>query len=299
MNINRTLFMLVFVVFSSTVFGQKPIRLAEDSISYGAAKYPGITITIPEVSYDRTQKNWIRELQSGTKSKVVNENGEMSIFGANIKVISPNPMNIYSKVINNDSVVMLMASFELKKDQYIQKSNGDAELLAAREYLKEFAKTQYIDFVKDELQVEEKKLRDLNNELNSLKNEKSRMQKSIQSNRSTITEQKDNILVQNNELNKVSAEIISENNLLTSMDEGAAKEEKASYIKDLEKRKKKILNEIEASGNRITKANNEIDEAERNIPKNESEQEVMREKVARQDAVVQKFTDKLNRVKAF
>jgi peptidoglycan hydrolase CwlO-like protein len=299
MKLTHTVFLLVFVAFSSAVNAQKPIRLTEDSITYGTTKYPGITVTIPEVSYDRTQKNWIKELQSGTKSKVVTENGEMSIFGAIVKDISPTPMNIYSKILNQDSTLMLLASFELKKDQYIEKSKGDAELLAAREYLKEFAKEQYVDFVKDELQVEDKKLKDLNNELNSLRNEKSRMQKSIQSNRSNITAQKDNILLQNNELSKVSAELINENNLLTSMDDGAAKEEKASYVKDLEKRKKKILNEIESSENRITKANNEIDEADRNIPKNESEQEVLRGKVAQQEAVVKRFTDKLNRVKAY
>lgn len=293
-----TLMIITLITFASA-YAQRPIRLTEDSVKYGSAKYPGISVTIPEVSYDRTEKNWIKELQSGTRSKVVTENGELSIFGAIVKDISPNPINIYSRLVNNDSLLVLLVSFELKKDQYVEKSTGDAELMAAREYLKEFAKSQYVDFVKDEVQVEDKKLKDLNNELNSLQNEKSKMQKSIQSNRTTITEAKDNILLQNNELTKVTSELIRENNLLTSMEEGAAKEEKASYIKDLEKRKKKILNDIESSENKITKAHNEISEAERNIPKNESQQETLRNKVAQQDQVSKVYTDKLNRVKAY
>ena len=83
------------------------------------------------------------------------------------------------------------------------------------------------------------------------------------------------------------------------MDEGAAKEEKAAYIKDLEKRKKKILNDIESAENRITRANNDINEADRDIPRNEADQETLRGKVAGQEQVVQQFTEKLNTVKTY
>ena len=127
----------------------------------------------------------------------------MSIFGAIIKDISPTPMNIYSKLVNQDSMLMLQASFELKKDNYIEKANGDAQLIAARAYLKKFAKDQYLELVKDEVQAEEKKLKDLKNELSTLQNEKSKMQKSIQSNRTTISSEKDNIVLQNTELTKL------------------------------------------------------------------------------------------------
>jgi peptidoglycan hydrolase CwlO-like protein len=295
----KYLFLLAFVATSGWVTAQKPIILTEDSLSFGTSKYPGFTVSVPEVNYDRAEKNWIKELQSGTKSKVIVENGEMSIFGAIIKDISPNPMNVYSKLVNQDSMLYLMVTIELKKDQYIEKANGDAELTAAKTYLKQFAKDQYLDLVKGELHEEEKKLKDLNSDLNSLQNEKTRMQKSIQSNRTNITSEKDNIVLQNNELAKLTVEIETQNNQLTSMEEGAAKEEKSSYIKDLEKSKKKLLNSIESSENKISRANSEIDEADRNIPKNESQQETMRGKIAQQEAVVQRFTNKHNTVKAY
>ena len=294
-----SLCLIALMALSTSVFAQKPILVAEDSVTYGAAKYPGIVVSIPEIKYDRAEKNWIKELQSGTKSKVVSENGEMSIFGAYMKDISPNPLNVYSKLIYQDSLVRLLVSFELKKDQYIEKSTGDTELLAAKEYLKQFAKNQYVDFVKDEVQAEDRKLKDLNNDLTSLQNEKSKMQKSIQSNRTAITTEKDNILLQNNELSKLGAEIIAQDNQLNAMEEGAAKEEKAAYLKELEKRKKKLLNDIESSENKITRANNEINDADRNIPKNDSDQEVLRGKIAQQELVLQRFTDKLNTVKAY
>jgi hypothetical protein len=294
-----TLSLFALMAIFADLTAQKPIVLSEDSLTYGAAKYPGIAVSIPEVSFDRTEKNWIRELQSGTKSKVVYENGEMSIFGAIIKDISPNPLNIYSRLISQDSLIRLLVSFEVKKDQFIEKATGDAELQAARSFLKEFGKGQYVDFVKDELKVEEKKLSDLNNELNSLRNEKSKMQKSIQSNRTTITESRDNIVLLNNEVTKLTTEITTQTSDLNAMEEGASKEEKTSYLKELEKRKKKQLNEIESAENRITRANNDIDQADRDIPKNESEQQVLAGKIAIQELVVQKFTEKFNTVKTY
>ena len=63
----RSLFMLAFVLSANLVSGQRPIVLSEDSVSFGPAKYPGIHICIPEVNFDKTQKNWIKQLQSGTK----------------------------------------------------------------------------------------------------------------------------------------------------------------------------------------------------------------------------------------
>jgi predicted nucleic acid-binding Zn-ribbon protein len=295
----KSLFLLTSLFMSVLVTAQKPILVTEDSVSFSNAKFPGFRVIIPEVNFDPVEKNWIKELQSGTKSKVVVENGMMSIFGANIKSVSPTPMNVYSRLTDQDSVLCLAASMELKKDVYIEKANGDTELAAARAFLKQFAKDQYLDFVKDELNVEDKKLKDLNGELKGLQNEKSRMQKSIQSNNTTIKTEQDNIVLQNTEVSRLTVEIQTQTEQLASMEEGAAKEEKASYLKDLEKKKKKLLNDVESSGNKINKANNEIDEANREIPKNESQQQVVHEKIARQEVVVQQFTNKYNNVKAY
>lgn len=295
----KSLFLLTFLLMSGLLTAQKPILLTEDSVSFSNGKYPGFRVIIPEVSYDRVEKNWIKEMQSGTKSKVVVENGLMSIFGAYLKSVSPTPINVYSRLTDQDSALCLMASMELKKDVYIEKANGETELAAARAFLKQFAKEQYLDFVKDELTMEEKKLKDLNGELSSLQNNKSRMQKSIQSNNTTIKTEQDNIVLQNTEISKLTMEIQTQSEQLTSMEEGAAKEEKAGYLKELDKKKKKLMNDVESSGNKINKANNEIDEANRDIPKNESQQDVVREKIARQEVVVQQFTNKYNNVKAY
>jgi len=278
---------------------QKPITISDDTLQIGKSVLPGMSVTIPEVDYDKALKTWIRDLQSGTKSKVVTDNGEMSIFGAKIKSISSNQINVYSKIVRLDSMLQLFASFETKKDQYIERSSGEPEYAKAQDFLKEFAKNQYIEVAKGQADAEERKLKDLQKELSSLENEKSKMQKGIQSDNSTIASEKENIILMNNELNTVNTALLEQNNLLATMEEGPAKKEQAVQIKDLEKRKKKAQNSIESSQKKINKSDSGINQATGDIPRNERMQEKVREQIIQQEAVYQKYADKLKRIKSY
>jgi len=278
---------------------QKPITISDDTLQIGKSVLPGMSVTIPEVDYDKALKTWIRDLQSGTKSKVVTDNGEMSIFGAKIKSISSNQINVYSKIVRLDSMLQLFASFETKKDQYIERSSGEPEYAKAQDFLKEFAKNQYIEVAKGQADAEEKKLKDLQKELSSLENEKSKMQKGIQSDNGTIASEKENIILMNNELNTVNTALLEQNNLLATMEEGPAKKEQAVQIKDLEKRKKKAQNSIESSQKKINKSDSDINQATGDIPRNERMQEKVREQIIQQEAVYQKYADKLKRIKSY
>jgi hypothetical protein len=298
MKIKFTFLILLLIPFAG-IKAQQPLTVSEDSLKIGSSLLPALSVNIPEVNFEKTLKAWIREQQSGTKSKVLTENGEMSIFGAKIKDISPNPVNIYSKLIAADSGLLLTVSFELKKDQYIERKSSETDFNKAENYLKEFSKSQYIEVAKDQAEKEEKTLRDLQRELSSLENEKSRFQRSIQSNYKTIADSKENITIQNNELTIVNGLLVEQNNQLSTMDSVPERKEKAQAIKDLEKRKKKAMNSLESSENRISKANNEIDKANGEIPRNERMQEKVHDQIVAQEAVYQKYADKLKKIKSF
>jgi chromosome segregation ATPase len=298
----KTLYpIILFVLFSSTgIKAQMPILVADDSLKIGKSSMPALSVTIPEADYEKALKIWIRELQSGTKSKVAIENSEITIFGAEKKVISPTPVNIYSKLMNRDSLLQMVMSVELKKDQYVERSTTEKEYANTQKYLKEFAKEQYINVVKDQVDAEDKKLHDLQKELSSLEREKTRLQKSIQSNNNTITDEKGNIAIQKNELTIVSAALVEQNKQLGTMNsESAGYKEKTDSIKDLEKRQKKALNSVESSENKINKANNEIDKATKEIPQNEKAQQKVSDQVAEQTGVYQKYADKLAKIKSY
>jgi hypothetical protein len=292
------LFSLI-ITTGAILFGQKPITVSEGIIFFNNAKCPGIVITIPEFNFEAAQKNWIKKLQSGTKSKVVTENKEMTICGAMNKNISPNPFNIYSKFENRDTVLLLMTAFEISKDKYIEKASGENEFTQVKLFLKEFAKEQYAARVEDELSSEQKFQKRLNDHFESLQKEKLKFQKSIQSNKSDSIQAVNNINIQNSEIASLTKEIMDQNNQMVSMQPGKVKDEKADYIKGLEKRKKKAFNEIESLQNKIVKMNSENLQYKDDIVKNESDQEVMKGKVAQQELVVKKCEDKLAMVKAF
>lgn len=278
---------------------QKPITVSDDSLNFGKVTMPGITVTIPEVKYEDVLKAWTRELQSSTKSKLVTENNSMTIFGARIKDITPNPINVYSKMVNLDTSVLLTVVFELKKDQYIERASGETDLSKAKNYLKEFAKNQYLDVAKNQADAEDKKLRDLQKDLSSLEKDKSRLQRSIESSNKTIFSENENLAIQKNELQTTSDEIIEQNKLLGSPLADQVKKEKTNYLNDLEKRKKKALKAIESSQDKINKENSEIDKANAELPKNEKMWEQLNEKIGAQQTVSQTYTDKVKTIKAY
>jgi hypothetical protein len=278
---------------------QMPVTLTDDSLKIGKTNLPSISVTIPEVNYENTLKVWVKGLESANKAKVVTDNNEMTIFGAKIKDVSPDPINVYSKMIKLDSMVQLKVAFELKKDQYVDRTGTPAEFSKAENFLKQFAKDQYIELVKAQVDAEDKKLRGIEKELSSLEKEKTKMQKSIQSNTTEIANEKENITVQNNELTTVSAAIVEHNKQLSSMSEGKDKDEKIKYLKDLDKRKKKAQSSIESSENKINKLNNDTEKTNSEIPKNEKMQDQVNEKIQNQQAVLGKLNDKLKKIKSY
>lgn len=290
---------LSLIAATAAMNAQKPINVIEDSIRIGDYLYPGFNVTIPEANFDNTLKSWIKLQESGTKSKVQTENGEMTIFGASIKQVSPSPVNIYSHLLNEDTVVRLMVTIELKKDQYIEPASGDIQLTAAKDYLKDFAKSQYIDVIKEQLAAEEKILRDLNGELGSLQNSKERTQRTAKSKRNTVNDEQEKLLVKNNELSLLSNEIINKNNEMIAMPVGAGRDAMSTQVKELEKRRKKLQNEIGKSEKKIDRARSDINQADNSIPRNEREQSEMRARIDTQQLVVQSYIDKLNTVKRY
>lgn len=298
MKIKITLVLFALLPFVG-INAQKPVIVSEDSLKIGNSLIPGLSVTIPEADYDKALKAWMRDLQAGTKSKVNTENGEMQILGAKIKEISKNAISVYSKLERLDSMLILYASFETSKDQYITSVTVEPEFSKVQNFMKDFAKNQYIEVAKEQADAEEKKLKDLQKELSSLDNEKSRMQKGIQNDNSSIASEKENITIQTNELNTVSAAIVEQNGLLASMEEGPAKKEKEAQIKELEKRKKKAQNSVESSEKKIGKADSDIDQATGDIPRNERIQEKVKEQIIAQEAVYQRYADKLKKIRSY
>jgi chromosome segregation ATPase len=244
---------------------------------------PGFSVVIPEVEYERTHKNWVKELETGTRSKVVEKGDELSIFGAKIKDVSENPVNVYSTITDMDGGVTLLVAIELEQDRYA----GETERSSARNFLFEFAKKEYIALVQDQLNTEKKILRDLEGELASLERGQERMEKSTRSNSEVVAGERVR-------LNQLSNELANSDTSVGGM--GANDPDSA---KEAEKERKKTSREIKSSEKKLSQAEKEISENDRKLPDNATEQNAARLRVSQQEAVVMRFEDKLDAIKQF
>ena len=297
----RTVATLVFMALLPvlSIKAQRPIVVYEDTLRFGNSGVPAITVSIPEADYEKTLRNWIREQETGTRSKVVTEGSSMSIFGANFKDISSTPVNVYSTLANKDTALLLTVAFELKKDEYVGKGSGETELAKAKIYMFNFSKNQYLDFANEELKAEQAKLRTIEKDLSSLQSNESKLARSIAKNNRAVLRERERLTGLNNDLTTASAAIAEHTGQLAEIPDETERQEKEKYIKGLEKDKKKIQRSIRSSENKLKKANSAIDKANRDLPRNDKTQERIRQQIAAQEAVVQKYVDKVNRIRSY
>jgi hypothetical protein len=292
-------FFIVSLLSASFLFAQRPVLIYNGTLELTGSTYPGVIVTIPEVAYEVVQKNWIKAIESGTKSKAVYDNGNWTLFGANITSISPTPMNVYSKLENQDSLVRLIVSMELKKDDFIQTGIHEPELASAREFLKQFAKEQYLDLAKGQLSAEEKKLKEIEREFSSYGKQQAKLEKTVRSAEKTIKSEQEELVNFNTELNNMSIELASQTIQFNELAEGPAKEEREKYLKSLEKRKDKISKAIVASQKKIDKANNTIRDSSARIPGKETQQDEVKNRISVQETLVNQYRDKIKKIEQY
>lgn len=268
---------------------QNPIEITDDLVELGNGSVPGYSVRIPEADFETAKKEWIKYLESGTRSKVDQNRDMISIFGARVKPVSDSPVNVYSKIMKEDGAVMLQSAFETEKDKYL----GKDEYANARKYLFDFAQDQYIDVVNEQISAEKKILRDLESDLNALERDREKIEKSDDSNQETIETERQRL-----------ADLREE---LASLDEGTYQGESVSGmgaptpddLKDMEKNRKKLNKEIRSAEKDIEDAQQEMRSNDRELPDVMNKQDEARRKVEEQQAVVQKLEEKLNNIKEY
>ena len=294
----KNVFLTVFALFLGMAFAnaQQAIEFAEDELEFGNSKCPGIWVNIPEADAEKVKKDWEKLIEKGTKSKaLVNEN-EVTIFGANIKDIIDSPVNIYSSVVMQDSVVRLFASVEFSRDQFAVADAPEYENL--KDVLKQFSKDQYLEVVKDQLSVEEKKLKEMEKDISSLRKEQEKLEKGIESANITISEETYKTATNQNNLGETSI-LLNEKNSSSGSVGDDDKKALAKEIKSLEKQQKSLEKEISSSETKISKSKTVIEENTLAIPINKAQQDELGIQINEQKMVVAKIEQKLSNIEAY
>jgi len=288
------------LVLSCVTFAQRPITIESAQVTYTHGTLPGFIVTIPEVSFKQIEESWIKLQEKGTKSELKNSGGEFTMYGAIIKDISSESINIYSFLRNQDSVTVLTASFELKPKDYITVDNHNEEFAKTREFLLNFAKEPYLKLAEEQLQNEEKKLTKMEGDLKSLENNKNKLEKMTQSNTTEIGATNDELALLRTNLLSLNNELIKQTNEFNALEEGSAKDEKKKYLDKLEKQVKKTNKSIESGEKKIIDMKDEIEKAQGDsLPNNIKEQEELKKEIEYQRNVAAIALEKVNGIKNF
>lgn len=293
----KLLFISFFLFAVLLLHAQQPITLSDDTQAFGTMEFPGIWVDIPEASAKTILDNWTKTIQKGTKSKPVISGQDVSLLGAMIKDVIESPVNIESRIIAQDSVVRLFAGVELRRGEFVV--SGSPEYQKLKDFLKKFAKDEYLAVVSKQLSDEESKLKDMEKTLSALRKDREKLDKEIQSSNADIAKENDNILAYRKQLEVTDQSIGSLTTDISLITDPEVKKLKESELKSAQKTKKELLKDISGSENRISKSKNVIEDAKNNISLNVKSQEEEGVKINTQKMVVGEFVQKLKKIKSY
>ena len=297
----KALYLFGLLLVTGVLLGQKPIDVSGTDFKLGEDEYSGVQVLIPEAASEQVESMWIKALEKGTKSKVAEaHHGEITIFGAFLKSVGDDPVNIYSQIIPRDSIVELNACIELKRNEFITENLYESEFNQLKVYMANFGKEVYIEEVEEQLEAEENVLKELEKELKQLQNDKESMEKKISKNEHDITVSDDDIrildadiAVKNEELAQAKLRSASVGN------DEVQKETVDAEIKDIEKEKKKMLKSVEKEKKNIVGFNADIDNIKLEIPAMVERQNQKMQEIEQQRNKVTTFENKLTTVENY
>jgi hypothetical protein len=293
---------IIFFLISFAASSQVVIEVKTTKAQMSKGNQPCYVVQIPQAELKTVQQNWIKKLQEGNKSKVKELNQELVFIGAAKPELIADSINIYSILIQADSAIALNVFVEI--DSAFFGPSEDKTLLAndkidndIKKYVRDFAVAQYRLAVEDELELEQKNLKTLENDLeklekeeDNLKKDNSSLENDIEDSEREINEIGRNITLKDQEIQTHNTSILS---LSTDVEKKAAQEKQ----KQLEKEKKGLEKDQGKARDNISSCKSKIEKNEKAIKDSEEQQNLKKDEIASQTNVVDQVQVKLNGIK--
>ncbi len=293
-----TSLLLSFSILMLTVFGQKPVKVIEIKDAMTKGTNSGMFTDIHQAELKDVQKEWEKLIKDGSKSKIEDDNGEISIQAAEIDMIHSSPINVYSRLQGIENGVRLVAFFEIG-DEFISSKGDERKYDQAVKFVRKFSVDMYRAAVEEEVKEEEKVMKDLKSDLKKLENEKEKLVKLIENNKKGIG--KANSDIDQNEYDQKVKEAEIENQIVVvERLDGAIEDqqkEAEKLLKKLRGEKEKLEKQNKKYHENINKMEGEIEQAEREIDTNADDQRKKNKEIDQQKDTVDDVQDKLRRIK--
>lgn len=159
MNFKKIMTIAAFAI-PAFAFAQKDISITETAKNMSAGNQNCYVFLIPQAALKDIQNDWKKYVKKDAKGKPEDNSGETRMIGAVSKNISPLPINIYATFLETSDGIQVSAWFADGTNFISTQANSDRSV-AVQNYLHNFAVQEYRDVVKDQLDAESKKQKDL------------------------------------------------------------------------------------------------------------------------------------------
>ncbi len=287
---------LSFIWFSAVSQEKTEVELCTLKTAKGDVS--AFKVKIKQAQVDKVAKTWQNVLKKNTKSKIKASANEFSIENTILDKISDQPMNVFSALAQQPDGVELIAAFELEGDFINEFSTRKPVVDAAKNFLLEFVSGQRTVAVQDELNKEEKTLKNLEADLDRLMKQNTSLQKRVSENEQRISNIEEEIKQETALRERKNEEIIAKRNQISANknDPELLKTQK-SELKKIENEKKNTLKRIETMHNKIISLKADIQKANRDIAMNNEQQEIKNNEIRAQMTKVSEVENKLRNIK--
>lgn len=259
---------MIISFLTLTTYAQEVIEVKHVTLKMSEGMQPSYQVEIPQAPLKTTQQNWVKKLQENIKVKIAEMNGEWVLAGVVKHEFTKDTVSIYSVLIEKENKIIL--NVFVKIDSVFFSPLDDKTELSSdktdhsiRNYIRNFAVSQYKLAVDEELAATQKILKDLESDLNKLVKEQDNLKKDISSLENNIEKTERSITSLDHEIELKQQEIISHKSSMLSL----VLEEDKKIAQEKDKTLTKEMNKLEKDR---TKAKNDISDMKSKIEKNEN-----------------------------
>lgn len=193
-----TILTLFFLLGSYSTYAQRNEIVINEIIEYmSQGEKTGFEVAIVDADPKDVESSWIKYLKK-YKAKVTSSKKSVEIFGddANIPQISANTIDVYAIARKAEYGTKLSVFFDLG-GAFISSQDHEVAFGSAEGFLRDFALSEAIRVVEDELKEQEKVFKELGKDLDGLIKDKDGYIKEIEKAKALIAQREQDII--NNE----------------------------------------------------------------------------------------------------
>jgi DNA repair exonuclease SbcCD ATPase subunit len=293
--------LLAFLLLAATsAFAQDSLVVNEirDDMSTGIK--PAYSVFIPGTQFKFVESSWKKKLKSG-KGEITEKKNEIILVKGLLADISSDTMTVVSRIEpseENKPGTNVTVFFIASDSTFINSVQTPSIDKRAKTYLRAFAVEQYKNSVVNEISIEDRKLNEMKEDLRRLERENENCTKKINSKKNDNARLQEEISAGADQIETKSGEITLHEDALKDASKSDIKEEEEKKIKQLQKERNKLSEELESDKKSLEKNNSQIDDLQKKFELNKSTNiPHLKDEIEKQKEVVADLSKKLNSIK--